>query len=408
MQSIKAFFESRYLRITNSIAFWPTLLGIVFVSLAVLMRQFGGNALARAVDEFAPFLLIRDRDVSLSLLTTLIGGLISLMVFSFTMVMNLLSNATSNLTPRLLPSLIGSTRHQVVLGFYFGTILYCIIIAMGFGLSVDGEEPPSAAVAFAVIFGIVCLALFVAFIHGVSQSIQVGQALKNTHAFTIKTIDGVIERQRDHVAEPPDDYSTWTPISARRAGFFQSVDSEVLTAFAKTHGALVVITAIRGRFVLENDELGRINLTGLTAKQTEKLDEFIQYDETELTSQYYAHGIVRMLEVALKALSPGINDPGTALEAIDYLRHAFHAAEPLGTWESVNDKEATTRLWLALQPLSLIVDRVLDSLHTYGKEDPQVMRRLRSTVATLQLRCSTESVRRILERWADRLKSEAA
>ena len=220
--------------------------------LAVIMRTFTTKSFFVAVDETLPFLLVRDRTVALSLLTTLIGGLISLMVFSFSMVMVLLSNATSNLSPRLLPSLIGSRRHQMVLGTYLGTILYCIVIAMGFGLDTEDGTPPSTSLALAVIFGIVCLGLFIYFIHGVSMSIQVGVVLRSAHERTFASLENLLARQagQDPAAHLPD-VGDWTCIPSWRAGFYRGVNEAGLAAFAKTHRTrfafLTSVGDVRGR-----------------------------------------------------------------------------------------------------------------------------------------------------------------
>ena len=78
------------------------------------------NQLTGWMEERMPsFLLIKSWDVAQAILTTLIGALISLMVFSFSMVMVLLNNAASNYSPRILPSLIANKFHQIVLGTYY-------------------------------------------------------------------------------------------------------------------------------------------------------------------------------------------------------------------------------------------------------------------------------------------------
>ena len=78
--------------------------------------------------EIAPALVIDDTDTAKTILSTLIGGLISLTVFSFSMVMVLLNQASSNFSPRVLPGIVSDQKHQIVLGLYIGTILYNIFI----------------------------------------------------------------------------------------------------------------------------------------------------------------------------------------------------------------------------------------------------------------------------------------
>ncbi len=352
--------------------------------IAVVLREVDGEPLLEYVNETVPFLLIEDRQVSLSLLTTLIGGLISLMVFSFSMVMVLLSNATSNLTPRLLPSLVGSRRHQVVLGFYLGTILYNIIIAMGFGLATGDKASPSVAVAFAIVFGIICLALFVSFIHGVSKSIQVGVVLDEVHERTIAAITGLVERNQAYTLSEAPDYSLWTPLYAPTSGHFQSIDDSTICRTALKHRTRIVIPTRRGNYVLKGQVIAYAEPAHLPDDINDEFSANWVFSRTERAEEYFAHGIERITEVALKGLSPGINDPGTALTSLDYLKHIFVMALATGNWEVIGKKEQAL-VWLYVTPWEELVRKHLTAIYSYGKADQQVVARLREVVEALSI-----------------------
>ena len=117
-----------YSRVLLSIAFYPVLISFGFCLLAFVILELESLALAKKLKENIPYLFIEDYETARAILTTLIGGILSLTVFSFTMVMVVLSQASSNFSPRLLPSLVSNKRHQLILGVYIGTLLYCIII----------------------------------------------------------------------------------------------------------------------------------------------------------------------------------------------------------------------------------------------------------------------------------------
>ncbi len=373
MDRIRAILEGQLRHVADSIAFWPTFISILFVSLAVVMRYIKGSTLFDGFVTVAPWLLVSDRSVSFSLLTTLIGGLISLMVFSFPMVMVLLSNATSNLTPRLLPSLVGSRRHQVVLGFYLGTILYSIVTAMGLGLNVDDSTPPSVSVAFAVIFGIICLVLFIYFIHGVSSSIQIGVILRDIHADTLRAMGRVRRHNEGASPNTPPNFDHWSVYTAPRSGFFAGVDRGALPAFAKKHESRFVVTAIRGCHYLKGEELLRIDPGGLDDRRARILDNMVQFSQVEDVDDYFVHGLTRTVESAQKVLSPGINDPGTALRAIDYLTDLMVELHGIGEWECLSNDLDETLVWVRIQSWSYLAKLQVRDLSTYGTSDPTVM-----------------------------------
>ena len=389
MSSLFQFLRRRTERVVDSIAFWPTVLGLAFVLLAVALRSFSTEAFIVRASEAAPFLFVQDRTVSLSLLTTLIGGIISLMVFSFSMVMVLLSNASANLTPRLLPSLIESTRHQVVLGFYLGTLLYCIIIAMGFGVAVDGDTPPSLAVALAVGFGFACLALFIYFIHGVSRSIQVGVVLEEVHQRTMAGLARQLGEEEDtqRLDGPFPELDAWHVLPAWRSGFVQGIAAETLAAFAKTHHTALAFVTEPGSYVVAGEPLlyceRALSHEALASAQ---LRRGVFFGGRTEAFDYYGAGLERTVEVALKALSPGINDPGTAVEAIERLRDVFAAATATVAQRVVRDDADAPRFYQRLPPWTELLERHLAALQAYGREDPQTQAALRRLRKTLLLR----------------------
>src|SRR5690606_41948384 len=89
---------------------------------ALLVMYLEQQCISRKIMDVFPLLLVEDGDTALTVLSACLGGLISLMVFSFSMVMLLLSQASNNYSPRLLPGLISDKRHQLILGIYLATI----------------------------------------------------------------------------------------------------------------------------------------------------------------------------------------------------------------------------------------------------------------------------------------------
>jgi len=383
---IQAVGKRYFQRITSSIAFYPAVFSVVFILLAIALRRLDSMEINEAVKEALPSLLIENRDVSLSLLTVVIGGLIPLMVFSFSMVMLLLSNATANLSPRLLPSLVGSRRHQLVLGFYLGTILYCIIIAMGLGLEGSEDQPLGISITLAIFLCIGCLAVFITFIHGVSRSIQVEAVLEDVYERTLKSLQRVAKREAKWSSDEAPDFEKWAPLLTQTVGFFQAVDEEAVAAFAKTHDTAIAITAIRGAHVLKGDELGRVRRGNLSEKQCEALFALFTFTPTEHTDHYFVHGITRIVEVAVKALSPSTNDPGTAVTAIHYLKHLLSESLKIGDWECVEDKDEQPRFFLRVEAWENLLNRYFTSIFEYGKGDPHVVNHLGGLLDALEPR----------------------
>ena len=119
-----------YRQVIDSIAFYPSLITFSFAVGAILIMWIEEYKVTTWMLENVSFLVVNNTNTARTLLSTFIGGLLSLTVFSFSMVMVALNQAAANFTPRLLPGIISNRRHQIVLGFYIGTILYCIVVLL--------------------------------------------------------------------------------------------------------------------------------------------------------------------------------------------------------------------------------------------------------------------------------------
>ena len=113
-------------QLESKIAFYPTLFSVGGLLFALLLAYLESRGISKYLIENAPILVVNNDETARNLLTTFIGGLISIMVFSFTMVMIVLNQASSNYSPRVLPGLISNSRHQIILGIYNASLLYCI------------------------------------------------------------------------------------------------------------------------------------------------------------------------------------------------------------------------------------------------------------------------------------------
>ena len=116
-----------YREMISSIGFYPSMLSVLFLLFALLTTAIEYAAITMEVKQFFAVLLVDSEENARTILSTLAGSIISLTVFSFSMVMVVLNSASASLSPRVLPGLITRKSHQLVLGFYLGSIIYTII-----------------------------------------------------------------------------------------------------------------------------------------------------------------------------------------------------------------------------------------------------------------------------------------
>ncbi|WKN32734.1 DUF2254 domain-containing protein [Porifericola rhodea] len=311
-----------YLNIISSIAFYPTFIsvGLFLLSLLTLYtdQRTPDELLGRAIDiknVLAP-------DSVRTLLGTIAGGMISLMVFSFSMVMVVLNQTSSSYSPRLLPTLVKKKHHQIVMGFYIGTIAYSFMVLSSIESLMYTFQVPSLSVIVNVLLSIICLALFISFINRISQDIQIGNIINELYQATVKGIEYEIE----HEVYVPDselpDMAQWSAVKSLISGYLDTIDDKRLIRTAKNMDVVLKICIPIGQFVNRKDVL-LLSSRQLSETEQQKLFETMIFRHQENISENYLYGFKQLSEVAIKALSPGINDPGTALQALDRLTDLF-------------------------------------------------------------------------------------
>ncbi|MCB0468002.1 MAG: DUF2254 domain-containing protein, partial [Aequorivita sp.] len=307
--------------IESKIAFYPTLFAISGFFVALLMIYLEQQGVSRKIMDIFPLLMVEDGDTALTVLSACLGGLISLMVFSFSMVMLLLSQASNNYSPRLLPGLISDRRHQVILGIYLSTILYNIFTLFSIEPSEDKYTLPGFSVLLGIVFTIVCLVAFIYFIHNISQSIQINNILDTIFEYAEKRLQSLIESEKGQIKNFPD-VANWYEYKAGRSGYFQNISIKNILRICEDEETRIYITIPKGLFVLKNSIFLKSEKQ-LDEKVVDSIISNISFARGELVEDNYILAFKQITEIAVKAMSPGINDPGTAINAVDYLTDLF-------------------------------------------------------------------------------------
>ena len=155
-----------YREMISSIGFYPSMLSVLFLTFALITTAVEYSDPAMSVKKVLSVLLVDSEENARTILSTLAGSIISLTVFSFSMVMVVLNSASASLSPRVLPGLITRKSHQLVLGFYLGSIIYTILMLINIRTIGNGNMGiPSLGIFISLVLGLISLGFFVYFIH---------------------------------------------------------------------------------------------------------------------------------------------------------------------------------------------------------------------------------------------------
>lgn len=359
--------------VESKIAFYPTLLAFIGFLFAVIMLYLENQGVSKYLIEHAPILVVNNGDTAMTILSALISGLISVVVFSFSMVMLLLSQASSNYSPRLLPGLISDRRHQVILGIYLFTIIYCIFILFSIQPTGDKYQIPGFSVLLGIIETVICIYAFIYFIHNISQSIQISNILQKIFETAKSRLNELIEKEEKDLDDFPDTEG-WYEYHSKKSGYLQNISFTNLIDICEEHDTQLHILPIKGIFVLNGIPLFK-SKKELDDETIKKILTNFNFAREELVSDNYTLAFKQITEIIVKAMSPGINDPGTAINGIDYL------TELLGIRMRKKDTSKIKRddkLYIKLNTVDFedLIYNIMASIRTYCKHDVVIVQKL--------------------------------
>jgi uncharacterized membrane protein len=266
-----------------------------------------------------------------AVMSVVAGSMITIAGVVFSMTLVTLSLASSQLGPRLLRSFMRDSTTQVVLGTFVATFLYCLIVLRTIRRVEEVAFVPDLSVALGVLLAVVSVGVLIYFIHHVAVSIQANEIAARISKELIEGIDHLFP---DHIGrgapmiptEPPDvgfleafDKDA-RPVVADGDGYLQLIDGEALLALAMEEDLVVRLERIPGNHVVARRPLALIwPGSQVTDRITDRVRSCFILGNQRTVDQDIEFGVNQLVEVAVRALSPGVNDPFTAITCLDQL-----------------------------------------------------------------------------------------
>ncbi|NTS43505.1 DUF2254 domain-containing protein [Flavisolibacter sp. BT320] len=370
-------------RMVNSIAFYPSLIAAFFVGLSILMISIDYSSFGTNIKSTWKMLRLRDASTARSIISAIAAGLISLTVFSFSMVMIVLNQAASQMSNRILDKLIGNRFQQVVLGFYIGTIVYSLFLLSTIRDIDSGIYVPSLSTYLLILLTVGDIFLFIYFLHYITQSVKYEIIISRIHTQTKKALQSTC--RLNAIAEEAQSFQgqlLLTPVS----GVFSGFNRDSLLTVLQKHNARLSLFHPLGKYLLEGLPLGRLETDSRQMEKDIAKDLFLNLFITneEFIDDNFVYGMRQLTEVALRSLSPGINDPGTAINSLHSLADllAFRLKHHPAT--TAYDEKGNLRLTTAEPTIEQILDQVLLPIWDYGKKDRLLHREMHTVLLQLQ------------------------
>jgi uncharacterized membrane protein len=226
-------------------------------------------------------------------------------------------------SPRIIVSFAKDRVTQWTLGIFLGTFCYCMA-ALPAAHQLPQPFAPVATVMGAMLLALACVAWLLFFIHHISQAISVSHIVDRIASETEALIDEMMPGpHRPNGAADPQllEPATWeTAIASPESGYIRFIDSGRLVALAKSYRVKVQVVRRVGHFVPAGTTLLMVykgNL--LSSEQSEELLETVDLGPSRTLEQDVEFGVLQIVDIALKAISPAVNDPTTGVSCVDQL-----------------------------------------------------------------------------------------
>nr|WP_281378313.1 DUF2254 domain-containing protein [Deinococcus budaensis] len=306
-------------------SFW--LLPAVMAALALLLAEGAVNVDERVsldtVRQF-PWIYGGSADGARSMLGAIAGSVIGVAGTTFSITIAALSLASSQMGPRLLEHFTRDRANQLTLGTFIATFAYCLLVLRTVRGGEESPFVPHLAVTLGLGLALVSLAVLIYFIAHIATGINVGHVIRLVSGELTRAIEAQFSSQAERPspgaapALPQAQPQDAEEVRAKDSGYLQALDVDALLRLARKHDAVIRLTVRPGDFVFPGMAVALTSPAAL-----EDVRAALLTGPRRTSSQDVEFAAQQLVEVAVRALSPGINDPFTAIAVLDHLGAAL-------------------------------------------------------------------------------------
>ncbi|WP_209124628.1 DUF2254 domain-containing protein [Alkalihalobacillus sp. BA299] len=372
--------QTKLLQLRSSFLFLPSFYSVIAIVLSFIFIQLDYHLFySTRIGTKIPAIFFTDLELAQTLLGTISASLLTMTTISFSTIMVVLTTYLSQFSPRTLQNFVNDHHTQRILGVFISGFIFSIVTLLLM------REKDGLSLFFsptvAVIYAMVCVGFFVFFIHHVSLWIQVSNLI---HQISMNTIESIHKNYQDkqvaHHDAPWDDWESAEikqkePLFAYVSdpGYLQIIDHQPLIEQAKQDDVIIEMRFQLGDYVDKYTPF--LHIWPLTKKiNPQKYLSYFHFGNERAIVQDVDFGLTKLVEICLKALSPGINDPNTAISCINELGKVLTVLGQKNIERCFyNDDNRALRLMLKQQHFRDYLYRSFYQVRHYANDDVSVL-----------------------------------
>ena len=354
-------------------------------------------------------------DDARAILSAMMGAVATVLALIFSVALLVLSMVATLFGPRLLYRFLQDWVTQVTIGLFMGTFIYVCLCFLVTHQEADSRFVPQISLITSWVLVVASFAFLVYYSHRIATSIQNPDMIARVVDDLYPAVVGSHARTAcEGTGAAPDDEAILRSADAGaivpcpKSGYMQHLDHGALVAAARDAGALVVLRFRPGQFVLRGEPLASIVPASASRRLEATVDRHVVIGRHRTLTQDSEFGIAQVVEIAIRALSPAVNDTFTGVACVDWLADALLVLSekpPLeGNWY---DTKGELRVWIPAVRIERLVKLAFDQIRQASATTPAVLIRQLDMIRRLGPRMS-EASRAALAEQLDAIRDTAA
>ncbi len=391
--------------IKQKVWFYPVLYSI-FAALLVVIIVILDLGILFNIENFTTPLLLTDIDIGETILGIIAGAFITITTFTFSITMVVLTMYTAQYSPRVVKNFLTRKDTLQSFGIFVSGFLYTMLVFVFLS-----SYPPDTMIissTIGIIYILVGLIFFFRFINSVASYIQASNLIKRLKEISNYEIKIYKERIEDNqIVEklPVEEEDQLFKFNSPDDGYIQVLDFKYLAEIATDYNVDIHFHKVIGQFVSKNTKIGTINQSKKPLSDQDKEDIIkkiangIIIEEERVDQRDFAFTIQKIVEVALKALSPGINDPNTAIQCIQVTSLLLRDLSelPAGYLKMEGKDSEGGSLYIEAIDFEILLIDTYQQIVNYGLADVKVILEILKGLQIIKASASDSSRKSIME-----------
>lgn len=351
---------------------WIYCLEYIFYSVILLAIVTYIDSRYSGLTEHIPRVMLSSVELAKTVLSSLVSALLTITTFTFSTILAVFTLYHNSFTPRSVENFLDKKITMKVLGIFIGGFVYCLV-SLNF-MKAGEDQRLVIAGTIGVIYAIWGAIYFVIFVQNVLSGINYANLLEDIADKTDKLIEKELEDRDFELL----DKEEWTMkdkrLAAHKSGYLEIIDIDKIKKLIEDEDIVFTIEVAKGDFVAQKETLGYFSQDSLDDKTLEKIQKQFIFSERRIAEEDYKEGIRKIVEIATRALSPGANDPNTAIHCIRKLSILLSHLSKVDSNHHYIKTDGKARIYYTSKSFKEMLVENMQPIITYGETDASVLK----------------------------------